>query len=458
MSFARTPLRIFFRNPVPLLPVTVENRVQGLTMLGPADIRSMFRSELGRKSSIYFTALLVNAVLGIVVYGVLARAMDVPEFGTYTFILAFFVFTAMFFDFGIAPAGKRIVAITDDPGRMERRIGALLLLSLVVGMLYAVFVAAASFAVEAWFHAGAGAVLLVVSPLAIVFHLQETILSVTQGSSRMMLLSAFLVLPRGILILFLIVLAASGEIDIRLAVTATLLATGAAVGITAGMLRPSFHGVREEVGLIFREVREFGREMYVGRLVDGLTSGLDKILISFFHGMAPVGFYSVAMTMSTPVSMFSNAVSQSAYRRFVHAERIPRNILLVTLLWSTVGAALLFVACQTLIPLFFTDRYATALSVLPWVIAGFALAGLNHPFHTFLAARRQGRAIRLMSITCAAVNLVLNLVLIPLLGMTGAAIAFFATYAVNIVMNVHFYRHMQLQGGVQGHPEESANG
>ena len=32
------------------------------------------------------------------------------------------------------------------------------------------------------------------------------------------------------------------------------------------------------------------------------------------------------MTMSTPVSMFSNAVSQSAYRQFVYEERIPRKI------------------------------------------------------------------------------------------------------------------------------------
>lgn len=427
-------------------------------MFGPAQIRSMFRSDLGRKSTLYFTALLTNAVLGIVVYGLLTRVLSVTAFGTYATILAFFVFTTMFFDFGIAPAGKRLVAMTVDRAPLGRRIGALLVLSSGVGVLYAGFVALVSFAVEAWFHAGAGRVLLMVAPLAVVFHLQETLFAITQGSSRITLLSVFLLLPRVILIMLLLVVIAAGTVDLHLAVTATLMSIAIAIGVTAGILRPSFEGLRDELRTIGVEVREFGRDMYTGRVVDGLVNGLDKILISYFHGMVPVGYYAIAMTMSTPVSMFTTAVSQSAYQRFVHEDSIPRKILIVSLLWCTIGAAVLFIACQTLIPLFFTDRYTESLAVLPWVMSGFALAGLNHSFHSFLAAKRQGRAIRTMSIACSAVSVTLNLALIPLLGMTGAAIAFLSTYAVNIVMNIHFYR--RTAGGVHALavPDESGNG
>jgi O-antigen/teichoic acid export membrane protein len=406
-------------------------------------ISSMLRSDLGRKSAVYFSALVANALLGIVVYSLLTRSMDVASFGTYSFLIAFFTLTGMFFDFGIAPAGMRLMALVEDRRSFARRAGALFLLSLGVGLLFGGFVFGASFAVDAWWnYAGAGDVLRMVAPLAAVYPLQEMVLSISQGSSRMKFMSAFLLLPRSILILLLVALSLQGGLDLHGAMLATLLAMAAAIGIAIGFLAPTFRGLGDELKTIGAEVRAFGREVYAGRLVDGMTNGLDKMLISFFHGMAPVGFYAIAMTMSTPISMFSKAVSHSAYKRFVSEARIPRRILVISLLWSTVGAAALWAACQALIPLFFTDRYSEALTVLPWIMAGFGLAGLNHPFHAFLAAHRQGRAIRIMSMTSSGVNIALNVALIPFLAMTGAALAFLATYAVNIAMNLHFYRQV----------------
>lgn len=411
-------------------------------MMSGRDIRGMFRSELGRKTGIYFSALLLNTLLGIVLYVLLTRSMDVASFGTYSFVIAFFAFTGMFFDFGIAPAGTRLLALLRDGEDHSRRIGALIVLSAVVGLLYVLVVVGAAFVVDALFHQQAGGILLTAAPLALVFPLQEMIFSVSTGTSRMKLMSVFLVLPRVLLIALIAAMLLTGGIDARMAVLLTLAATGVAVGMAIGYLRPAFSGISSEIRIVLREVREYGREVYFGRLVDGMTSGLDKMLLSFFHGMAPVGFYTIAMTMSTPISMFSKAVSQSSFKRFVSEDRIARRVLVLNLLWCTVGALLLFAACQLLIPFFFTDRYAASLSVLPWMMAGFALAGLNHPFHSFLAAHRQGKAIRIMSIASSGSNIALNFILIPLLGMTGAAIAFMVTYAVNIVMNLHYYRRL----------------
>ncbi|MFZ1730233.1 MAG: oligosaccharide flippase family protein [Bacteroidota bacterium] len=407
------------------------------------EIREMLRSELGRKTSLYFSALILNALLGIVVYIMLTRSMDVVAFGTYSYVIALFLFSGMFFDFGIAPAGMRLMALLRPEQDSSRRIGALLLLSAGIGVLFSLVILGASFVVDAIFHKNVGSILLIAAPLALVFPLTEMILSISQGGSRMKLMSVFLLLPRVLLIGILSILLYAGDVDARLAVLSTLAAMGISVGMAAGYLRPAFSQLGDEFRLIFREVQEFGREVYLGRVVDGMTTGLDKMLLGAFHGMAAVGFYSIAMTMSTPLSMFSKAASQSAYKRFVSDEGIARRLLTINLLWCTVGAVVLLAACQLLIPLFYTARYTDALTVLPWLIAGFALAGLNIPYHSFLAARRQGRAIRIMSISTSAVNIAANLALIPFLGMTGAAIAFVATYGVNIVMNLYFYRRFR---------------
>ncbi len=398
------------------------------------------QSDLGRKSTIYFAALILNALLGIVVYIMLVQSMDTVSFGTYSFVIAVFLFSGMFFDFGIAPAGMRLMALRSSADSTARLMGALFLISAGIGVVFSVVIAGASFAVDAIWQKNAGGILLAASPFALVYPLQEMVLSISQGGNRMKFMSAFLLLPRVLLIALLAAMILAGGIDARMAVIATLATLGVAIGMAAGYLRPAFTNLGAEFRLIRREVREFGRQVYLGRLVDGMTTGLDKILLGKFHGMAPVGFYAIAMTMSTPLSMFSKAVAQSAYKRFVSDQGIARRLLLLNLAWCTIGGLVLLAACQLFIPLFFTDRFTDSLVVLPWLMAGFALAGLNHPYHAFLAARRQGRAIRIMSIATSAVNIVLNLALIPTLAMTGAAIAFVATYALNIVMNLHFYR------------------
>ena len=192
--------------------------------------------------------------------------------------------------------------------------------------------------------------------------------------------------------------------------------------------------------IIRKEIKGFGRQVYTGRIVDGLTAGLDRILIAFFHGMAPAGFYAIALTMSSPVSMLSRSLSVSSYKRFAHEEKLPASIMIAVLLWCTLGVLLLVLASQVLIPLLFTAKYAESLSVLPYLALGVGLSGLNQPLHAFLMARRQGRSIKVMSVTTSGLMVALNLLLIPTMGMKGAAIAMVSSYGVNILMNVYYYR------------------
>jgi len=80
------------------------------------------------------------------------------------------------------------------------------------------------------------------------------------------------------------------------------------------------------------------------------------------------------------------------------------------------------------------------LTVLPYIAIGIALSGLNAPYHAFLAARREGKAIKIMSITTSGLKIVLNIVLIPFFSMIGAGLALIGTYTANIVMNLYFYQ------------------
>jgi O-antigen/teichoic acid export membrane protein len=407
-----------------------------------AEMRRMLASPLGRNTLLQMLAMAANSALGILVYGLLASALSVEDFGTYAFVVALFAFTGMFFDFGIAPAGMRLMAVENDTAAQRSMAGALLVLSSGVGLLYALCIAAASMLVDAWFHQGAGRVLLLAAPLAAMLPLYEMVLSMSQGGGNIRLLSLAIVLPRVLLVALLLV---PGLVvaDVSRAVLVTLIASGLTVLVVVTVLHPSLRGVRQAIRTVFGEVRAFGRDVYTGRVVDGLTTGLDKILLTKFHGPTPVAFYSIALTMAMPIGLFNRALAQSSYKSFTGMDAIPTRVLRGSAIWALGGGAAVALLGPALVPVFFPGAYNSALQVLPLLALGVALGALNSPYNAFLAAKRQGKAIRIMSISTSVTNIVLNLLLIPLWAMTGAAIAYIATYALNIGMNVYYYRRVR---------------
>lgn len=396
--------------------------------------------SIGGQSLMHFGAQLANAVLGIATLSILTRAMSVEAFGTYSFVLSLIVFLSVFFDFGLGSAGMRLAAMSGNSEEIRRRLGAFFLLAAGLGIAFSVFLTIVSLVLPTFYSRETGTVLFAASFLGVVFPLQEACLAAGQGTNRIGLMSLFIILPRLFLLLFLLALPGTALLSPETAVLATLAGIGLALAGPIVAYRPRLAALRASMKELRGEVRDFGRQVYYGRIVDGLTNGVDRILISFFHGMKPVGWYSIALTMSSPVGMFSKSVAASMYQRFAKADRIPKSVLYLNAAWCTAGAAILYVVCMLLIPVLFTDKYAPSIAVLPLIVIATGLAGLNQPFHTFFAAQRQGSTIKVLSVTTSSVNVALNLVLVPAFAMTGAAIAMASSYGLNVAMNLYYYR------------------
>jgi len=401
---------------------------------------SFLSSTTGKQSGFLFGSQILNTFLGILVYGILTRTLSVEQFGTYTFIMTVFVFSSVFFDFGLSSAGMRLMALCKTEQERRERFAALFILASFIGLGLSFFIASVSFLIDPLFHQSVGSYVLLLAPLSVFLSLQELILITSQGSNQISTLSAMVVLPRIVLVPLLWMAKETVGISLLSGLSITLGSTALVVLFLSARLRPRWNNLRSEFSLIRKEVREFGKDIYLGRAVDGLTNGIDRLAISFFHGMVPLGFYSIAITMTSPIAMFSRSLSASAYKDFAHNPILPKRILVANVTWCLAASIVLVFACETMIPLFFTTKYSESLTVLPYIAIGIALSGLNAPYHAFLAARREGKAIKIMSITTSGLNIVLNIVLIPFLSMIGAGLALIVTYSANIVMNLYFYQ------------------
>ena len=184
----------------------------------------------------------------------------------------------------------------------------------------------------------------------------------------------------------------------------------------------------------------------------GLMSyNLDSVLLWIFLGAAAVGFYGAAykpvtMLLAMPITYFlglfpalSRAYGES---RETFREIVVRSLRLSSMFAVPLGVGGVFLA-GPIINLLFGQAYANsvpALQILSW---SAVLVILRGTYRQALNAAHKSRLDLRCAGTSVAVNIILNLLLIPRYGIVGAAIATVAAEALWLTMAAyHSHRYV----------------
>jgi O-antigen/teichoic acid export membrane protein len=176
-----------------------------------------------------------------------------------------------------------------------------------------------------------------------------------------------------------------------------------------------------------------------------LNLRLDVLLVAAFVGAKQVGLYSVAVLVAELVWVPTWALSQAAKAAQAGAERdaagvVTARALRVTLLLSALCALGLGLAAPVILAVMFGSDFAPALTAL-WLLlpasAGMAVWRLLSVFLARLAPIRVPAGIALAALV---VNISLNLLLIPPLGIAGAALASTASYGCGALLALRRFR------------------
>lgn len=212
--------------------------------------------------------------------------------------------------------------------------------------------------------------------------------------------------------------------------------------IAAGAVAVAFVPViarRVRRGLATERVRgllRFGIPLMLATLASVLLESLDKPLLARMRGLDEAGLYGVAyrfaklvhvgiiqpFTLAWPAVMWSIAKRPEAPRVYARV-----------MTWAVGTTALVALAVSVFrgeVFLLAHADYADGAIVLPWIVFGyvFAIAYFVASAGVSLAGRTELATLALA--VALAVNAGLNLLLIPSLGGTGAAIATLAAYVV----------------------------
>ena len=175
----------------------------------------------------------------------------------------------------------------------------------------------------------------------------------------------------------------------------------------------------------------FGFRQFCSDVALYLTSRLDFFLVALYLGSAGLGIYSVAVAMAEVTTRVANELGTMLFPVFADREggqSYGALILRVVLLISVALAVGLAVVSGPVIRLLFGDRFLPALVPFRWLLVGtIAWSSIHVTWPHTSASGRPLLGVPIFA-AAAAVDALLNVVLLPRLGVVAASIAADVSY------------------------------
>ena len=224
---------------------------------------------------------------------------------------------------------------------------------------------------------------------------------------------------------------------------------------TTALLAPSFFKVlRPRVQLpLLRELLEYGLPTLPAAAATVLIPVFDKIIMQRMADHATVGIYGTSTKLGI-FMMLVATVFRYAWQPFYlqmadepNAKRLFARVLTYYLLITSALLVVLTLFMENLvaIPLpggryLIKPEYWSGLGIVPIMMLAYLITGVGYVFNAGFYIEKQTKHILYQSLAGAAVNIIANLALIPLLGMYGGALAAVLAYATIAGMAWHASR------------------
>jgi O-antigen/teichoic acid export membrane protein len=185
-----------------------------------------------------------------------------------------------------------------------------------------------------------------------------------------------------------------------------------------------------------------------------VMSWMDTLMLGYFKTPDVVGVYNVALPLATQILIVINsfAVLYIPIVSGLYGKNQMENlgrIYTISTKWCFIGTLpilfVVFLFPDVVLNLFFGGRYIGAVVVLQILAFGFFLnpiSGLN--YHTLIAIGKTKTIMKIFLIS-GVTNIILNVILIPPLGIVGAAIASASAVAfANVMLSVKLYQFSKI--------------
>jgi O-antigen/teichoic acid export membrane protein len=199
-----------------------------------------------------------------------------------------------------------------------------------------------------------------------------------------------------------------------------------------------------------KDALSYGLKSHLSDIIAFVNYRADIFLLNLLSSPMSVGLYYVAIQIVERLWIVSSAVSLVLFPRFValHDKDNERLSLIsktfrIVVLMTMILSILLIIFGYYFIDFLFGSEYVDAYYAILCLIPGVVMGAGSRILANAIAARGRPELNAYTSVFVMALNIALNIVLIPYYGIIGAAIATSVAYSINTILRIYIFIRLE---------------
>lgn len=403
--------------------------------------------RLGQQTVVYGLSGVALQLVGVITLPVMARVLSTSQYGQLELVTAGLAAASIFIDLGLASASQRSYFDYTDDQREERRV--VLSTTIVTSLAAALIIMAATIVLrnaisQALFGSTRYADLAVIAaltfPATALANISREIMRLHFRAWHYLISSVLGALTGAV---FIVVALTALKMHVNGALWGAVV--GSAVSATYGVI-----AVRRDIGAHYsipelRTMLDYGLPLVpTAASLWGLAL-VDRLMLAHISSLSEVGEYAMAnkavlvLTMATVA--FATAFAPFMLAIYSSDPEEEKQVRARTLTWVTIGYALLAVVVSLYAREIFAlvaPAFHSAYEAVGLLAFGAAANGVANVALGGISLARQTRQLVLYTGVSAALNIGLNIIVIPVWGMVGAAFATAVAYL--LLLALYYWR------------------
>lgn len=397
---------------------------------------------------ITFLASVVSLPLGFVITVALGRYLGAGDLGLYRMTSTIYGIALLFAAVGIPAALIKYVAeFKEDKNKLNKIVSSGVITSLFLGIGFiALFYFSSGLFANIFNMPELSGLLKLLSPVFPFALVSSALLGLLNGLREMKKYAAATILQSVLMVIITVALIYYG-----------FGVAGAVIGVVLSSVGNCLFLIfvsRNYFGITFskyvpttNKMLQFGFKVLAGGSINEINNQLDIILIGFFLLSADVGHYAVAIGLSRffwiiPLSVqkITYPATSEYWSKNNHTalnNMINKSMKYCTVILVLIGLGVGFFA-EEIITIIFKEDFVYAVLPLQILLIGTVIRGsITQPIGGSLSGiGRPGLTLKIIAII-AAINLTLDIILIPKIGIVGAAIATTISLSAGAFIGIH---------------------
>ncbi len=189
----------------------------------------------------------------------------------------------------------------------------------------------------------------------------------------------------------------------------------------------------------------FGIKIMLGNLLQYLNYRTDILLIGFFLSGTEVGWYYVSVIIAERLLFLTQATSTILFPSASSSEFQREKTPILSRLNFTVvfaGSVIIGLSAYWLVPLLFSAEYSNSVLPLIVILPGIIALSVSKILSADFISRGLPQYSLYVSLLNFCLNISFNIILIPKMGIAGAALSSTLSYTAALFLQIYFYHKL----------------